>query len=107
MDLPICRLCSHYTPEERDYGIVPFWLLVHCLSAWVDATECKAGACLVWPMDKGLTPSAGDDKHVGAKSLGLVLIVIVWLSKFFIKTFLLVATKGANKSGASCKLLFD
>lgn len=50
--------------RERDYGIVPFWLLVHCLPVWVDATECRAGVCSAWPMDTGLTPSAGDDKRV-------------------------------------------
>lgn len=58
-----------------DYGIVPFWVLVHCLSAWVDATECRAGVCSVWPMDTGLTLSARDENHVSAKDLGLVYTV--------------------------------
>lgn len=54
---------SHYTPEERDYFIVLLWLLVHCLSDWVDTTECRAGVCSVWPMDTGVISAAGDDKH--------------------------------------------
>lgn len=71
MCFTICGLGSHYTLYSvvRDYVKVPFWLIVHCLPAWIDATECRAGVCAVWPMDTGLILSAGDDKHVGAKRL--------------------------------------
>lgn len=75
-------LGNHDTPVERYHVMVPFWVLVRCLPAWDDATECRAGVCSEWPMDTGLTPSVGDDKN-RFSSFCQCLIILISLQSIF------------------------